>query len=85
MKENKNTVRFEEFSLAELKELAAKFIHEIERREEAQQQEAMDNIRQAMMAYCQEFGDITFSAEGSDWIVDAKYMVFELDTITIAK
>lgn len=83
MKENKNVIRLEEFSLAELKELAAKFAHEIEHREETQQRVAMDNIRQAMMAYCQEFGAITFCVDGIDWVVDAKYMVFDFDTITI--
>ena len=83
MKENKNTVRFEEFSLAELRELAAKTLREIEHREETQQRVAMNNIRQAMMAYCQEFGDITFYIDGIETVVDAKYMVFDLDTITI--
>lgn len=83
MKENKNAVRFEEFSIAELKELAAQILRIVEQREEAQQQAAMSNIRQAMMAYCQEFGAITFCIDGIETVVDAKYMVFDLDTITI--
>lgn len=83
MKENRNVTRFEEFNLAELKELAAAIVREIEQREEAQQQEAMNNIRQAMMAYCQEFGSITFCVEGIETVVDARYVVFDLDTITI--
>ena len=83
MKENKNTIRFEEFDLAELKELAAQIICTIEQREEAAQCAAMGNIRQAMMAYCQEFGAITFCIDGIETVVDARYVVFDLDTITI--
>ena len=83
MKENKNVTRFEEFNLAELKELAAAIVREIEQRTEAQQQAAMQEIRKAMMAYCQEFGAITFCVDGVDWVADAKYMTFDLDTITI--
>lgn len=83
MNENKNVVRFEEFSIAELKELAAQTLRIIEQREEALQRVAMNNIRQAMMAYCQEFGAITFCIDGIETVVDAKYMVFDLDTITI--
>lgn len=83
MKENKNVIRFEEFNLAELKELATAIVREIEQREEAQQQAAMNNIRQAMMAYCQEFGFITFCVDGIETVVDARYMEFDLDTITV--
>lgn len=83
MKENRNVTRFEEFNLAELKELAAAIVREIEQRTEAQQQAAMQEIRKAMMAYCQEFGAITFCVDGVDWVADAKYMTFDLDTITI--
>lgn len=83
MKENRNTIRLEEFDLSELKELAAQIIRTIELREESIQREAMDNIRQAMMAYCQEFGAITFCVDGIDWVADAKYMTFDFDTITI--
>lgn len=83
MKENRNVARFEEYSLSELKNLAAEVVREIERRSEAQQREAMENIRQAMMAYCQEFGPITFFVDGEDWVADAKYMTFDFDTIAI--
>lgn len=83
MKENKNTIRLEEFDLSELKELAAEIIRTIELREESIQREAMSNIRQAMMAYCQEFGAITFSIDGIETVADARYMVFDFDTIVI--
>lgn len=83
MKENKNTIRLEEFNLSELKELAAEIVRTIELREESIQREAMENIRRAMMAYCQEFGAITFCIDGIDWVADARYMTFDLDTIVI--
>ena len=83
MKENRNTIRLEEFNLSELKELAAEIVRTIELREESIQREAMENIRRAMMAYCQEFGAITFCIDGIDWVADARYMTFDLDTIVI--
>ena len=83
MKENKNTIRFDEFDLSELRELATQVVREIEQREESTQRAAMDNIRQAMMAYCQEFGSITFCIDGIETVAEARYMVFGLDTIDI--
>lgn len=83
MKENRNVISFEEFSISELKNIAAEIIREIEQRTEAQQRAAMQEIRQAMMAYCQEYGPITFCIDGIETVVDAKYMVFDLDTITV--
>lgn len=83
MNENKNVVRFEEFNLAELKELAAAIVREIKQRTEAQQQAAIQEIRKVMMAYCQEFGAITFCVDGVDWVANAKNMTFDLDTINI--
>lgn len=83
MKENKNAIHYEEFSISELKNIAAEIIREVERRVETQQQEAMQEIRQAMLAYCQEFGPITFCIDDIETVVDAKYVVFDLDTITV--
>ena len=83
MKENRNTIRLEEFNLSELKELAAEIVRTIELREESIQREAMENIRRAMMAYCQEFGAITFCIDGIETVADARYMVFDFDTIVI--
>ena len=43
----------------------------------------MNKIREAMMAYCQEFGGLTISVDGEDWDVDARYVSFGTCTIYI--
>jgi hypothetical protein len=43
----------------------------------------MNKIREAMMAYCQEFGPLTIDIEGEELEVDARYVTFGEDTIYI--
>ena len=52
-------------------------------KEMARRGRAMNKIREAMMAYCQEFGSLTIDNEGEEWEVDARYVTFGEFTIYI--
>jgi hypothetical protein len=52
-------------------------------KEVARRVRAMNKIREAMMAYCQEFGPLTIDIEGEELEVDARYVTFGEDTIYI--
>lgn len=45
-------------------------------KEVARRVRAMNKIREAMMAYCQEFGSLTIEIEDKEWEVDARYVTF---------
>lgn len=52
-------------------------------KEVARRVRAMNKIREAMMAYCQEFGSLTIEVEGEELEVDARYVTFGEYTIYI--
>jgi Glu-tRNA(Gln) amidotransferase subunit E-like FAD-binding protein len=82
MNENKYNVSLQEMSIEELQELIRQVSRVLEDKTIRRQSEAMGKIREAMMAYCQEFGTINFEFCGSEYMdVDARYMIFETDTI----
>lgn len=68
----------------ELRELIAKAEAALAEKEGERRIRAMSKIREAMMAYCQEFGSLNISVDGDEWTVDARYMCFGDCTIYIS-
>ena len=77
------TFDFKNMSEEELNILITNAKNALADRERARRGRAMNQIREAMMAYCQEFGALTISVEGDEWEVDARYVVFGDCTIYI--
>lgn len=74
---------FKNMSEEELNTLIANAKNALEDKERARRGRAMGKIREAMMAYCQEFGSLTVEVEGEEWNVDARYIIFGDCTIYI--
>lgn len=74
---------FENMSEEELNKLIANAKAALADKEMARRVRAMNKIREAMMAYCQEFGSLTIEIEGEEWEVDARYVTFGEFTIYI--
>ena len=77
------TFDFKNMSEEELNRLIANAKSALADKEMARRGQAMNKIREAMMAYCQEFGGLTISVDGEDWDVDARYVSFGTCTIYI--
>lgn len=75
---------FKNMSEAELNELITNAKSALADKEMARRGQAMNKIREAMMAYCQEFGALTISVEGDEWDVDARFLIFGDCTIYIS-
>ena len=75
---------FKNMSEEELNTLIANAKNALADKERARRCNAMNKIREAMMAYCQEFGALTISAEGDEWDVDARFLIFGDCTIYIS-
>ena len=75
---------FKNMSEEELNKLIAEAKSALADKEMARRGQAMNKIREAMMAYCQEFGALTISAEGDEWDVDARFLIFGDCTIYIS-
>lgn len=67
----------------ELKELIANAQAALAEKETERRSRAMSKIREAMMAYCQEFGSLVIDVEGEEWTIDARYVIFSDCTIYI--
>jgi hypothetical protein len=74
---------FKNMSEEELNTLIANAKVALADKEFARRGRAMNKIREAMMAYCQEFGSLTVEVQGEEWKVDARYMSFGECTIYI--
>ena len=74
---------FKNMSGEELNKLIANAKSALADKEMARRGHAMNKIREAMMAYCQEFGALTISVEGDEWEVDTRYAIFGDSTIYI--
>ena len=74
---------FKNMSEEELNKLIANAKSALADKEMERRGQAMNKIREAMMAYCQEFGALTINIEGDEWDVDARYVSFGTCTIYI--
>lgn len=74
---------FKNMSEEELNKLITNAKSALEDKEMTRRGQAMNKIREAMMAYCQEFGALTINIEGDEWDVDARYASFGMCTIYI--
>jgi hypothetical protein len=74
---------FKNMSEEELNKMIANAKVALATKEMERRGRAMNKIREAMMAYCQEFGSLTIDVEGEELEVDARYVTFGEYTIYI--